>query len=178
IFAPSSVSWCRSTRHPSADRRRRGHRRARRYSARSALWPVEFGREESRCGLQDRVGPLELGVLPPQPLQLRRLLSRHPGPLTGVDLGLAAPLPDSLRRPDTEQLGDLAHRSPLRLVIGPDLGDHPDRPLTQLGRVPPRRTPWHDSILPKERSLRTCRGGSHLGLTTILERDYDEAISL
>src|SRR5690606_19006693 len=117
-------------------------------------------REAGRCGLQDRVGPLELGVLPPQPLQLRRLLSRHPGPLTGVDLGLAAPLPDSLRRPDTEQLGDLAHRSPLRLVIGPDLGDHPDRPLTQLGRVPPRRTPWHDSILPKERSLRTCRGGS------------------
>lgn len=33
-------------------------------SARSALWSVEFGREESRCALKDRIGTLEFGVLP------------------------------------------------------------------------------------------------------------------
>ena len=27
------------------------------------MWPVEFGREESRRALEDRVGALELGVL-------------------------------------------------------------------------------------------------------------------
>ena len=34
------------------------------------VWPVEFGREENRCALEDRVGPLQLGVLLLQPLQL------------------------------------------------------------------------------------------------------------
>src|SRR5262249_13876193 len=59
---------------------------------------------------------------------------------------------------DPEQLGDPTHRRPLRLMLGPDLADHPDRPLTQLSRVP--RTPRHDSNPSKEWSLRTRRGGS------------------
>jgi hypothetical protein len=46
-----------------------------------------------------------------------------------------------LRRPDPDQLRDLDHRRPLRLMITPDLSDHPDRPLTQLGRIPLQRTP-------------------------------------
>jgi len=35
---------------------------------------------------------------------------------------------------------------------------HPHRPLTQLGRVSPMS--WHNSILPKERSLHKTRGDS------------------
>ena len=34
-------------------------------------------------------------------------------------------------------------------MIRPDLGDHPDRPRTQLGRVPPRRTPYMTPTLPR-----------------------------
>ena len=48
---------------------------------------------------------------------------------------------DQTRRIDPEQLRDPRHRRPLRLVFTPDLADHPDRPLPQLGRVPLRCTP-------------------------------------
>ena len=61
---------------------------------------------------------------------------------------------------DPEQLSDPAHRLPVTLMIGPNLGIHPHRPSLQLRRVPPARLSWHDSNLPKDRSLRTCRGGS------------------
>ncbi|MBI5231028.1 MAG: DUF4041 domain-containing protein [Coriobacteriales bacterium] len=44
-------------------------------------------------------------------------------------------------------------------MLAPDLGDHPDRPRLELGRVP-LVAPCHDSNLPNDRSLRTCRGGS------------------
>src|SRR5690606_38539841 len=118
-----------------------GGPRPNRCRSRSTLWPVEFGREENRCALEDRVGALQLGVLPLQPLQLSRLLGADTGPLAAIDLSLAAPFPDRLWRPDTQQRRDLRHCGPVRLVVGPDLADHPDRPLTQLGRVPLRRTP-------------------------------------
>jgi hypothetical protein len=62
--------------------------------------------------------------------------------------------------PTPKQLRDLTDRGPLRLVLIADLGDHPHRPLTQLRRIPLRRTHCHDSILSKKWSLRTCRGGS------------------
>jgi len=56
--------------------------------------------------------------------------------VAGADIGLPTPLADHLWRTDPEQLRDLGHRRPFRLMIGPDLTDHPDRPLTQLDRVP------------------------------------------
>jgi hypothetical protein len=51
------------------------------------------------AGHPDFVGPAQLGVLPPQPLQLRRLLARRAGAVAGVDLGLARPLAHRLRGP-------------------------------------------------------------------------------
>ena len=37
---------------------------------------------------------------------------------------------------NTEQIGDRIHRRPPRLMIVSDLGEHPDRPLLQLRRMP------------------------------------------
>ncbi len=62
-----------------------------------------------------------------------------------------------------EQLRGLTDRRPLRLMIHTDLGDHRHHPLPQLERIPLRDLPGHDSNLPKERSLRTHRGGALLG---------------
>lgn len=98
--------------------------------------PVEFGREENRRTPEDRVGTLEFGVLPLQPFQLRRLLRRNAWPLAAIDLSLTALLPNRLRRPDTQQRGHPRHRGPVGLMVRSDLADHPDRPLTQLDRVP------------------------------------------
>ncbi len=56
-----------------------------------------------------------------------------------------------------------AHRRRISLVIRADLVIHPHRPSLQLSRVPLRCVSWHDSHPSKERSLRTCRGGSGLG---------------
>ena len=44
--------------------------------------------------------PSQLGVLPPQALQLSGLLSRGPGPCAGINLGLAHPLAHRLRAAD------------------------------------------------------------------------------
>lgn len=79
-----------------------------------------------------------------------------------IDLGLAAPLTHRLPRPDTEELGDLAHRRQIRPMIDADLTAHPDRPLTQLDRVRRRRSPCHELILPEDWSLRTRRAAQYL----------------
>jgi hypothetical protein len=84
-------------------------------------WPVELGREESRRGFQDRVRAPQLGVLPLQPLQLRRLLRCGPRPRPGIDLGLADPLAHRLQRGDPQQMSHLAHRRRISLVIRADL---------------------------------------------------------
>lgn len=88
-------------------------------------------------GLQDRIRPAQLGVLPPQPLELSGVLAAHPGTGTGINLGPAHPFPHGLGRPDPQQTGDLTHRRPLRLVLIADLGDHPYRPFPQLRRIGP-----------------------------------------
>ena len=59
------------------------------------------------------------------------------------------PLAHRLGRADPEQLGDLTHRRPLRLVLIADLSDHPHRPLTQLRRVPLRRTTCMTPTFPR-----------------------------
>jgi hypothetical protein len=88
-------------------------------------------------------------------LALRNSATSRRSFLSSADSPLVAP-----GRTPAEQTSDLADGRPLRIVLIADLGDHPHRPLTQLRRVPPRRTTWHDSNLPKKWILRTCRGGS------------------
>ena len=63
-----------------------------------------------------------------------------PGREPGIDLGLAHPLAHGLGTANPEQTSDLTDRRPLRIVLIADLSDHPHRALTQLRRVPPRRT--------------------------------------
>ena len=77
------------------------------------LATVELGREESRRGLQDLVGPAQLSVLPTQPLQLGRLLTAHARALPGVDLGLADPFAQRLGGADAELLNDRGDRGPV-----------------------------------------------------------------
>jgi hypothetical protein len=53
--------------------------------------------------------------------------------------------------PIPQQLGDLAHRRPVRLMIGTALAEHPDRPLTQL-RLSLRCASSHDFNFPATES--------------------------
>ena len=77
---------------------------------------------------------------------------------------LAHPRAHRLRRAHPQQMGDLRHRRPHRVVVTTHLDHQPHRPSLHLQRVPPRRVSCHDPNLPKVRSLRTCRGGSTPGL--------------
>ena len=109
-------------------------------------WAVELRREESRRGLQDRVRPPQLTVLP---LQLgdprgrvHRRRRRTRGPLGRV----AEPVPQ--RRPrDPELVTDLVTGALVRQprVVLHRLVHHPNRALTQLVAVLPRCR--HDSSL-------------------------------
>src|SRR5690606_27408946 len=118
---------------------------------------VELRPEKRRRRLQNVVGSAQLSVLTLQPLQLRQLVARGPSPATGITLGLANPVPHRLRC-RTQLLGHRRDRFPLRPVLMLMIEHHPHRPLTQLGRVSPMS--WHNSILPKERSLHKTRGDS------------------
>ena len=60
--------------------------------------------------------------------------------------------------------------------LNADLGDHTHGPLTQLRRIPPRRTTCHDSNPPKKWSLRTSRGGSHVQLDTRVRQTGGEIV--
>ena len=95
------------------------------------MWPVEFGREESRSRLQDLVRPPQLGVLPLQLLDLGLRVGRDTRPVAGIDLSPANPRPDRLRRTDTEHPRHRRHRGILARIIGPHLGDHTDSALTK-----------------------------------------------
>src|SRR6266545_2977922 len=75
-----------------------------------------FRTHESRRGLQDFVSPTQLSVLPPQTLQLRRLLTRRPRPRAGVHLSLPHPLPHRLAR-HTHLRRHRADRLPLRRAV-------------------------------------------------------------
>jgi hypothetical protein len=66
------------------------------------LWPVELGREESRRALEDFIRPSQLSVLPAQPLELSGLVGVCPGVPPGINLGLADPFAQRLRRADAE----------------------------------------------------------------------------
>lgn len=48
------------------------------------VWPVEFGREESRSRLQYLVRPTQLGDLTLEPLDLRGGVSSDPAPVAGL----------------------------------------------------------------------------------------------
>src|SRR4051794_7499133 len=92
---------------------------------------VELRREESRCALQDLVGPPELPVLP---LQLRDALTvrrARAGPLATVDLGLADPLAQGFG-PHPELGRDAGDGAEPLLAPVIRLEDHADAALLQL----------------------------------------------
>src|SRR5579875_1589337 len=67
--------------------------------------------------------------------QLGRLLAGHARPRAAVHPVLADPLAQRLRAADAEPLRYRHDRRPVRRILRPHLGDHPDSPLTQLRRV-------------------------------------------
>jgi hypothetical protein len=101
-------------------------------------------REESRGCLEDLVGAAQLAHLGAELAQLSGLLAAHPRAFAVIDFGLADPLAQCLRAADAQLRGYGADRRPVRRVVRPHLGDHPDRPLTQLRRI--ARSTSHDSI--------------------------------
>jgi hypothetical protein len=80
------------------------------------VWAVELRREESRCGLQDRVGPLQLAVLLLELLDPLGVARRRPGLAALVDVGLVDPVPHKFDAV-AELAGDPLHGA----VIGPEL---------------------------------------------------------
>jgi hypothetical protein len=82
------------------------------------MWPIEFGREESRGGFQDFIRPAQLGDLTLEPLDIGVLLAGQPRPVPVVDLRPAHRLAQRLRGADPQLLCDRADRGPLRWVVG------------------------------------------------------------
>jgi hypothetical protein len=74
--------------------------------------------------------------MPPQPFQLGRLIGRSAPSLGGVDLAWPTHLPSvsAMPMPSSRATSLIAAHS--HSMITGDLTDHPDRPLTQLGRTP------------------------------------------
>src|ERR1035438_1698949 len=129
------------------------------------MWPAGLGREENRRRLEDLIGPAQLGVLPFQPADLRGLLAGPPRPPPGVDLGLADPLAQRLRRADPQFRGHGHDRWPVRRVVRPHLGDHPDCTLPQLRRVITRSTS-HGSIFSSRSGASGLTGAVHYDIAT------------
>jgi len=105
---------------------------------------VELRPEESRCSLQNVVGSAQFSVFTLQPLQLSQLVAGRPNPPAGITLGLANPVTHRLWC-RTQFLSDRSDRFSLRPILMLVVQHHPDRPLTQLGRVSPMSC--HSSIL-------------------------------
>src|SRR5205814_7058570 len=101
-------------------------------------------REESRCGLEDLVGPAELEVLALQDLQPVPFTGREAGTPAFVGLGLAHPAPERLMR-HAELVGDRADRGPLRVVLVLMVEHHPHGPLAHFAGIP--SWSWHGSNL-------------------------------
>src|SRR5204863_3344835 len=118
---------------------------------------VETGRENGARRLQDLVGPTQLRILRPQPLELVPLgRGQLIDPLTTVGLILTHPVAQRLRM-HSKVPGDVGQR-PVRLPR------QPNRSIPQLLRVlprgshsrhslPPGRSSWHQGLHP-------TRGGS------------------
>ena len=100
------------------------------------MWPVEFGREESRSRLQNLVRPPQLGVFTLEKFDLRLRIRGHTRARTGIHLEAANLGSDRLRGADTEHPGDRNRRRMLTRVIRPHLSDHTDSALTKLARIP------------------------------------------
>src|SRR5690554_2945293 len=105
------------------------------------------GREESRSGLQDLIGPAQFPVLPLQTLETLPLIRTQPRLSALIDLNPPHPLTDRLRR-RTQLLGNRNDRLPLRVAMLLSLEHHPNSPIPQLHRILPRPLLLcHDSIL-------------------------------
>src|SRR3954453_10148781 len=91
-------------------------------------WPlIGLPREESRCLLQDLALLTQARVVAPQPAQLLPLITGQPLTLTRIDLRLAQPVTQRLRR-DAELARQLRQRQPARARQPNSLG-------TKLGRI-------------------------------------------
>jgi transposase len=125
---------------------------------------------DSKCltptGVGCLVGPAQLPVLPLELGDPPSLLGRGARPGAVVDLGLADPVAKRLGA-DAELAGDLGDHAEAVAALLDGLLHHPDRPLTQLGRVlPGRGLGCHlCSILSKRWSLHQTQGGSTRGLS-------------
>ena len=89
---------------------------------------------EAALGMQDQVGDLAL-----EALDLLGILARSAGPDSGVDLGAVDPQPQGLDV-HPQQPRHVPQSGRLVRVLGANLGDHPDRALTHLVRVPGHRS--------------------------------------
>jgi hypothetical protein len=93
--------------------------------------------QKSRRGLQDRIRPPQLTVLPLQLHQPTPIITRHPRPGAGIDLGLLHPAAQRIPV-DTQLLPNpttrAGHRQ-LQLIIGQNIIDQTDRPITNLRRI-------------------------------------------
>src|SRR5947207_9273366 len=130
-----------------------------RYTRSPWLVAVELRRKKSTRGAQYRIGPAQLGVLPLQLPDPRRISGRRPRPLTRIHLRLLHP-PAQRVAVDPQLLPDPpARRRDAPGVLG-DVRNQANRPVPHLIRV--LLWCWHDSTLSWVRSLHQSRGDSVL----------------
>src|SRR6266571_6332575 len=128
-----------------------------RYTRSPWLVAVELCRKKSTRGAQYRIGPAQLGVLPLQLPDPRRISGRRPRPLTRIHLRLLHP-PAQRVAVDPQLLPDPpARRRDAPGVLG-DVRNQANRPVPHLIRV--LLWCWHDSTLSWVRSLHQSRGDS------------------
>ncbi len=88
-------------------------------------------------GLQDRIRPPQLAVLPLQLHQPTPIIAGHPRLSAGIDLGLLHPTAQRVTV-DAQLLPDpttrAGHRQ-LQLIIDQKIIDQTDRPITNLKRI-------------------------------------------
>src|SRR5690606_30993890 len=118
---------------------------------------VELPREKSRSGLQNLVRPAQLPVLTPKLFELLALITGDPVADPMIDLVLANPEPERLRRHPEPARHRLDTR-PSRAILALVLEHESDRTLPHLTRIPPRSS--HRLHPLKGKSLQQTRGGS------------------
>jgi hypothetical protein len=116
--------------------------------------------KKSRDRLEDLIGPPQLPHLGPGLGQVSGLLSTHTRPRPAVHLSLPDPLAQRLGTADPQLGGHRLDRRSVRGVLRPHLGDHPDRPLTQLRRI--AHPTSHDSIFLSQDGASRNPGTIHL----------------
>ena len=92
------------------------------------MWAVELRREESRCRLQDRVGPLQLTVLLLELFDPLGISGRGPGNPAFVDVGLVDPAAHRF-----DAVAELAGNPLHGAMVGPELSSELPHQADGLG---------------------------------------------